>query len=70
MNQIILERLIKESLKDMAIRIEELPILERNSLVAEYREWIVKDINYEAIQMLPYEAYTLRIENKNMDDLI
>ena len=53
-----LENLIKENFKDTALRIHELDNEDRNSLLAEYREWIMKDLNFEEIMMLPYEAYT------------
>ena len=62
-NNIELEKLIKESLKDIAIRIYDLNQLDRKSLLAEYRELIIKDIDLEEILMLPFEAYTDHIEN-------
>tara|TARA_B100000963_G_C22214597_1_gene488858 strand:+ start:306 stop:503 length:198 start_codon:yes stop_codon:yes gene_type:complete len=62
-NNIELEKLIKESLKDIAIRIYDLNQLDRKSLLAEYRELIIKDIDFEEILMLPFEAYTDHIEN-------
>ena len=36
-----LENLIKENLKDTALRIHELDNKDRNSLIAEYKEWIL-----------------------------
>ncbi len=36
-----LENLIKENLKDKALRIYELDDKDRKSLLAEYKEWIV-----------------------------
>jgi len=62
-NNIELEKLIKESLKDIAIRIYDLNQLDRKSLLAEYRELIINDIDLEEILMLPFEAYTDHIEN-------
>ena len=62
-NNIELEKLIKESLKDLAIRIYDLNQLDRKSLLDEYRELIIKDIDLEEILMLPFEAYTDHIEN-------
>ena len=62
-NNIELEKLIKESLKDLAIRIYDLNQLDRKSLLAEYRELIINDIDLEEILMLPFEAYTDHIEN-------
>ena len=58
-----LEKLIKESLKDLAIRIYDLNQGDRKSLLKEYKELIIKDINYDDILMLPFEAYTDNIEN-------
>tara|TARA_B100000965_G_C19526584_1_gene729117 strand:- start:992 stop:1204 length:213 start_codon:yes stop_codon:yes gene_type:complete len=64
-----LERLIKESLKDIAIRIYDLDQEDRNSLLAEYREWIKKDLISDDILMLPFEAYTDNIEKNSTDGL-
>ena len=62
-----LENLIKESLKDIAMRMFDLNEEDRKSFLAEYREWIIKDINYDDILMLPFEAYTDGIENNFRD---
>ena len=62
-----LERLIKEIFKDIALRLCELNYKDRNSLLAEYREWIHKDLDKEKILMLPYEAYTIRFEKFKED---
>ena len=67
MNEKELEKLIKESLKDIAIRIYDLNKSDRKSLLAEYRELIINDINIEEILMLPFEAYTDNIENNSSD---
>ena len=67
MNEKELEKLIKESLKDIAIRIYDLNKSDRKSLLAEYRELIINDINNEEILMLPFEAYTDNTENNLMD---
>tara|TARA_Y100001978_G_scaffold155216_1_gene140664 strand:+ start:369 stop:578 length:210 start_codon:yes stop_codon:yes gene_type:complete len=64
-NQI--EQLIKESFKDIAIRLYDLDYQDRKSLLAEYKEWIMNDIDFEMILMLPYEAYT-RILEKDIND--
>ena len=69
MNEKELEKLIKESLKDIAIRIYDLNKADRKSLLAEYREFIINDINIEEILMLPFEAYTDNIENNYNDRL-
>ena len=53
-----LENLIKENFKDTALRIYELDNEDRKSLLAEYREWIMNDLDFEEVMMLPYEAYT------------
>ena len=57
-----IEKLIKEIFKDIALRLYELNYKDRNSLLAEYREWIHQDFKNENILMLPYEAYTIRVE--------
>ena len=57
-----IEKLIKEIFKDVALRLYELNYKNRNSLLAEYREWIHEDFKKENILMLPYEAYTIRVE--------
>ena len=62
-----LERLIKEIFKDIALRLCELNYKDRNSLLAEYREWIHEDFEKEKILMLPYEAYTIRVEKFKED---
>ena len=63
-----LEKLIKEILKDIALRLFELDYNDRNSLLAEYREWIHKDLEEEKLLMLPYEAYTINIKKFLNDD--
>ena len=62
-----LEKLIKEIFKDLALRLYDLNDRDRNSLLAEFREWIHEDLKKENILMLPYEAYTIRVE-KFMED--
>ena len=63
-----LENLIKENFKDTALRIYELDIEDRNSLLAEYREWIINDLDFEQIMMLPFEAYTDKIDPNFLED--
>ena len=63
-----IEKLIKESLKDIALRLNELNYEDRNSLLAEYCEWIHKDLYSEEILMLPYEAYTDRVKKEFNED--
>ena len=65
-----IENLIKENFKDTALRIYELNNEDRKSLLAEYREWIMNDLNSEEIMMLPYEAYTDQLDSNYLDDLI
>ena len=65
-----IENLIKENLKDTALRIYELDNEDRKSLLAEYREWIMNDLDFEEVMMLPYEAYTNEIDSNNLDDLL
>ena len=69
MNKKELENLIKENLKDTALRIHELDNKDRNSLIAEYREWILNDFDFAEIMMLPYEAYTNKLDRDFLDDL-
>ena len=63
-----LENLIKENFKDTALRIYELNNEDRNSLLAEYREWIMNDLDLEQVMMLPYEAYTDKLDFNFLDD--
>ena len=65
-----IENLIKENIKDTALRIYELDNEDRKSLLAEYREWIMNDLDFEEVMMLPYEAYTNEIDSNNLDDLL
>ena len=65
-----IENLIKENFKDTALRIYELDSEDRKSLLAEYREWIMNDLNVEEVMMLPFEAYTDRLDSNYLDDLI
>jgi len=62
-----LEKLIKEIFKDIALRLCELNYKDRNSLLAEYQEWINEDLENEKILMLPYEAYTIRVKKFKED---
>jgi len=63
-----LENLIKENFKDTALRIYELDNEDRNSLLEEYREWIMNDLDFKEIMMLPYEAYTDKLDPNLSDD--
>ena len=63
-----LENLIKENFKDTALRIYELNNEDRKSLLAEYREWILNDLDIEEVMMLPYEAYTDKLDSKFLED--
>ena len=65
-----IENLIKENFKDTALRIYELNDEDRKSLLAEYREWIMNDLNINEIMMLPYEAYTNEFDSNYLDDLL
>ena len=65
-----LENLIKENFKDTALRIYELDNEDRKSLLAEYREWIMNDLDFEEVLMLPYEAYTNELDSNHLDDLL
>ena len=63
-----IEKLIKEIFKDIALRLYELNYKDRNSLLAEFREWIHKDLEKEKISMLPYEAYTIKVQKFLKED--
>ena len=65
-----IENLIKENFKDTALRIYELDNKDRKSLLAEYREWIVNDIDCVEVMMLPYEAYTNKLDSNFIDDTL
>ena len=65
-----IENLIKENFKDTALRIYELNDEDRKSLLAEYREWILNDLNIKDVMMLPYEAYTDKLDPNYLDDLL
>ena len=65
-----IENLIKENFKDTALRIYELNNEDRKSLLAEYREWIMNDLNIKEVMMLPYEAYTDKLDSNYFDDLL
>ena len=65
-----LENLIKENFKDTALRIYELDNEDRKSLLAEYREWIMNTLDTEEVMMLPYEAYTDKLDFNYLDDLL
>ena len=65
-----IEDLIKENFKDTALRIYELDNEDRKSLLAEYREWIMNDLNINEVMMLPYEAYTNELDSNYLDDLL
>ena len=65
-----IENLIKENLKDTALRIYELNNDDRKSLLSEYREWIVNELDFQEVMMLPYEAYTNNLDSNILDDSI
>ena len=65
-----IENLIKENIKDTALRIYELDDEDRKSLLAEYREWIMNDLDFDEVMMLPYEAYTDKLDPNFLEDSI
>jgi len=65
-----IENLIKENFKDTALRIYELDNEDRKSLLAEYREWIMHDLDCVEVLMLPYEAYTDKLDSNFIDDTL
>ena len=69
MNKKELENLIKENLKDSALLIHELDNKDRISLIAEYKEWILNELDFDEVMMLPYEAYTNKLDRDFLDNL-
>ena len=65
-----IENLIKENIKDTALRIFELNNEDRKCLLAEYREWIMNEVDFEEIMMLPFEAYTDKLDTNFLDELL
>ena len=65
-----IENLIKENFKDTALRIYELDNGDRKSLLAEYREWIMNELDFKEVMMLPYEAYTDKLDPDFKDDTL
>ena len=63
-----IENLIKENFKDKALRIFELDNDDRKSLLAEYRELIMNELDFDEIMMLPYEAYTDKLDSNFLED--
>ena len=63
-----IKNLIKETFKDTALRIYELDDEDRKSLLAEYKEWIMNDLDFEEVMMLPYEAYTDKLDSNFSED--
>ena len=68
MNNKEIENLIKENLKDTALRIYELNHDDRKSLLSEYKEWILNKLDLKEVMMLPYEAYTNKLDSNSLDD--
>ena len=63
-----IENLIKENFKDTALRIYDLDNEDRKSLLAEDKEWILNDLYFEEVIMLPYEAYTDKLDSNFLED--
>jgi len=63
-----IENLIKENFKDTALRIYELDNEDRQSLLAEYREWIMNYLDFEEVLLLTYEAYTDKLDSNFLED--
>ena len=70
MNKKEIENLIKENFKDTALRIYELNKEDRKSLLAEYRDWIMTALDCVEVMMLPYEAYTDKLDPNLIDDTL
>jgi len=52
------------------LRIYEFDNEDRKSLLAEFREWIMYDLEFEEVMMLPYEAYTDKLDSNFLEDSI
>ena len=50
------------------MRIFELDSEDRKCLLAEYREWIMNEVDFEEIMMLPFEAYTDKLDTNFLDE--
>ena len=62
--------LIQESLQEITIHMVSLNSKNRNSLLAEFKEWFIKNIESDEILMLPYEGYSDRLQSElNNEDL-
>ena len=68
MKDIYIDKVIKETLKDMALQLFELNTYDKKSILDEYKEWILHDIDVDEVLMLPYEAYTDSKERNNLED--
>ena len=40
-----------------------------NCLKEEYREWLLHELDLDGVLMLPYEAYTNKLDRDFLDDL-
>ena len=55
---------------DILCELNNLDNEDRKSLLAEYREWIMNDLDFEEVMMLHYEAYTDKLDSNYLDDLL
>tara|TARA_Y100000589_G_scaffold81992_1_gene75938 strand:+ start:1064 stop:1276 length:213 start_codon:yes stop_codon:yes gene_type:complete len=53
-----IEHLIRENFMNIVLRLDKLNSKDRESLIYEFKEWIIDDLHSRNILMLPYEAYT------------
>tara|TARA_Y100001933_G_scaffold113567_1_gene113624 strand:+ start:4113 stop:4325 length:213 start_codon:yes stop_codon:yes gene_type:complete len=53
-----IEYLIRENFMNIVLRLDKLNSKDRESLIYEFKEWIIDDLHSRNILMLPYEAYT------------
>ena len=63
-----IENLIKENFKDTALRIYELNNEDRKSLLAEYREWIMNDLNLRSFLKRNLNKVVLKNDSLNQID--
>ena len=65
-----IENLIKENFKDTALRIYELDNEDRKSFLADFSEWFMNVFDFVDVMMLPYEAYTDKLDSNFIDDTL
>jgi len=59
---------IKLALDNAKTRINLLDNSDKKCVLEEYKEWIMNDLDSEEVMMLPYEAYTDKLDSNYLDD--